>query len=783
MKCFFCCIRFYKVFILTVCVFAVFTIYGCGGGGGGGGIGGGIQSTFVSEGSDLRTISGKVVASATICSPSVLSSTEDALTPVVGAEVWLEEFPEVSHVFSNAQGEFIFENVKPGNVHVVAQLKSNGTVAAKNRTRELSDNDGAEHTNTGLLTLFPALNHASGILRDGSGNVLPYTPLSLWGETFSTDKDGKFEVPPLPENIIEVEIKPVSNWGTEKQTYWIPLTNSFFPPFVEIESGSSNNLSPSGILSAMLDGNSVRTCSPNSLLQMDLRVHDDKPLYKLKYQWYSSKGKLTESLVDPLKAAWQAPEYNGIATVSAKVTDSEGSECLINIHLLIGITDPAAVDIQEPHVTKLFPASNSENIATSTAISVFFNEAVQSENLQTVVKVEYSENVLNGKVTLEDKGREIVWTGEKPLLQGKTYYVSLNSLLTDSFGNKVKPIGTWSFKTVTPEIIIVIAALSNLPEVKTTLTSASITVGGAGITKYSYCLDGGDWSSEFSASTSLNLSSLLPGQHTLKVIGIDSNGNLQSKEAATTFNWTIDELIVEPPVVPPVEPTVEPALITGFVFELTENADLVSNVSCTIDGTNISATLPFGIARTSLKPTITHTGISVKPVSGEAADFTNPVVYTVTSKDNSSTVYTVTVVNGIPLNANIVGENKFSWSENCGWINFNPNNGGVSVHLGKNGHLRGFAWSENIGWVKFAASSAVAPFENTTQTNWGVNLSTDGKLTGFAWSENAGWINFGATDGNAALNESTGFMTGFVWSENLGWIKLSGTLHALQFSL
>ncbi len=63
-----------------------------------------------------------------------------------------------------------------------------------------------------------------------------------------------------------------------------------------------------------------------------------------------------------------------------------------------------------------------------------------------------------------------------------------------------------------------------------------------------------------------------------------------------------------------------------------------------IDGTDITVAVPFGTNITSLEPTIAITGESVSPASGEAQDFTTPVVYTVTALDNSTKEYTVTVV-------------------------------------------------------------------------------------------------------------------------------------------
>jgi formylglycine-generating enzyme required for sulfatase activity len=57
----------------------------------------------------------------------------------------------------------------------------------------------------------------------------------------------------------------------------------------------------------------------------------------------------------------------------------------------------------------------------------------------------------------------------------------------------------------------------------------------------------------------------------------------------------------------------------------------------------ITITVPWGTDLNSLTPTITHTGVSVSPASGEAHGFTSPATYTVTAADSSTQAYKVTV--------------------------------------------------------------------------------------------------------------------------------------------
>lgn len=89
--------------------------------------------------------------------------------------------------------------------------------------------------------------------------------------------------------------------------------------------------------------------------------------------------------------------------------------------------------------------------------------------------------------------------------------------------------------------------------------------------------------------------------------------------------------------------------LTAFSFLAADNAALSEDVTGSISGTAISATVPYGTDVTALVATFETTGVSVEvgstaQSSGETAnDFTSPVVYTVTAEDDGTSEYTVTV--------------------------------------------------------------------------------------------------------------------------------------------
>lgn len=110
--------------------------------------------------------------------------------------------------------------------------------------------------------------------------------------------------------------------------------------------------------------------------------------------------------------------------------------------------------------------------------------------------------------------------------------------------------------------------------------------------------------------------------------------------------------------------------LNSFKFEAAHNSVLAQDVTATINGTVVTATVPFGVARTSLVATFTTTGQSVTvggaaQVSGSTAnDFSAPVSYTVTAEDGSSTVYTVTVTEA-PSDAKAITAFSFLDADNA----------------------------------------------------------------------------------------------------------------------
>jgi hypothetical protein len=134
----------------------------------------------------------------------------------------------------------------------------------------------------------------------------------------------------------------------------------------------------------------------------------------------------------------------------------------------------------------------------------------------------------------------------------------------------------------------------------------------------------------------------------------------------------------------------------------------------------------------------------------------------------------LTLAQGVEAAGNIHPVNKWAWSTNAGWVNFNPSNGGVTVCAD---HLEGYAWGENIGWIRLGTFSGCAAhtYSNASTADYGVNRSPAGNLSGHAWSTNAGWIKFNPTHGGVTIHPVTRQFDGYAWAENAGWIHFKGT--------
>jgi hypothetical protein len=119
--------------------------------------------------------------------------------------------------------------------------------------------------------------------------------------------------------------------------------------------------------------------------------------------------------------------------------------------------------------------------------------------------------------------------------------------------------------------------------------------------------------------------------------------------------------------------------------------------------------------------------------------------------------------------SNIDTINKYAWSTNTGWVNFNDANGGATIY---SDHLEGYAWASNIGWIRLGTytGGGTHTYANTSQTDYGINHDGAGNLSGYAWSSNVGWLNFNPTHSQVTVNLVIGDFDDYAYTGNVGWI-------------
>jgi hypothetical protein len=130
----------------------------------------------------------------------------------------------------------------------------------------------------------------------------------------------------------------------------------------------------------------------------------------------------------------------------------------------------------------------------------------------------------------------------------------------------------------------------------------------------------------------------------------------------------------------------------------------------------------------------------------------------------------------VALGSDVVMD-RYAWSKNAGWINFNPQCDGcqgVTVYID---HLEGYAWGENVGWIRLGTYTGGGSYTyaNDAAGTYGVNVDSAGNLSGYAWSKNVGWIKFDPNYGSVTVNLSSGDLEGYAWGENVGWIYFNHT--------
>lgn len=304
-----------KIAKVSFVILLFLSLIGCGGGGGSGG-GGSAQ---------LGAISGRIAL------PDDLSNLRNNLAEgSVSIEVWIKEHPEVS-ALADEDGNYLLENVPFGTHRVVSRVQDLSGRRFINISPRVSVSQAAQLAQIAELELVTATNKVKGKVITRDSKPVADANMSLWGERFVSDSDGKFVTPKLPEDVknavIKIKHPSISNsfefdcrFFSEivpEITIKLPLTaDSKLPPIVQIEPSKTR-------------------VGVNDELKLKSVILSDYSDERLKLDWTATEGKLNVSY-NKQEAVWIAPGFDVDVLLKLKVTDPVGLSGSVVLPVKVG---------------------------------------------------------------------------------------------------------------------------------------------------------------------------------------------------------------------------------------------------------------------------------------------------------------------------------------------------------------------------------------------------------------------------------------------------------------
>ena len=359
----------------ALCVLGLFLVlsYGCGGGGGGGG-----GSIVLPPYATTGTITGSITSSGDVVANLADMQAGIRAAGVPQAEIWLEDNPSLKTT-SGINGAFSLEGVPFGSSRrIVAKFFNQLTQKTyKIRSNPLTVSETATVVNAGQLGVEEATNRVQGYLKDTAGNPIRDAQLTLWGEPFKTDLEGRFITPPLPPGVNTADIVVVQAIGVQPRTINVPFQSDVTPDvdLVLTPTGASR-VAPFVALTA---GQTL--ISPNQQVQINAEVTDPDETNRenLKIDWEATAGLIATSTNKFVKL-WTAPSASTIATITVTVTDSTELRTVTRLGLKVG---SGAQPNQKP------VASNVRVSGSSGNLQILYNLA-DANNDPLSIKVLYS---------------------------------------------------------------------------------------------------------------------------------------------------------------------------------------------------------------------------------------------------------------------------------------------------------------------------------------------------------------------------------------------------------
>lgn len=265
-------------------------------------------------------------------SESMRADTESA-KPAKGVFVWLEQLGHKSGK-DCPDGEYIFENILPGEYNVVAELERPGRPPLRARSAPQPTTLPQQDDRVADIMIVPANKIVKGVLHDTTGKPLPVgTVLSLWGEEFFVGPEpGQFTTPFLPYDMTAADLIVTGLPNRPRVSFEMPET----PPdtdeinntALELGLSESETLEPVSARVALKKNTTVLTSLLKDLQAKDriditiepVNLTTDDAGFKV--EWLASRGKFDPEAPETTLTtlSWIAPETAGLATISVKVS-------------------------------------------------------------------------------------------------------------------------------------------------------------------------------------------------------------------------------------------------------------------------------------------------------------------------------------------------------------------------------------------------------------------------------------------------------------------------------
>jgi hypothetical protein len=203
------------------------------------------------------------------------------------------------------------------------------------------------------------------------------------------------------------------------------------------------------------------------------------------------------------------------STLYAKISGmTEGAAVMID---RVAVDTRCVEDVAAPEVVDTEPDDSAVDVRVDTKVSITFTVPMDAAATEDAFGIQPAANGFFAWTNLDKTMTFTPGTDSDPeyLAPEETYTVTLSSDARDAAGIHLEEAYGFTFTTepyTAPDPVF-----EGVPEGTVDTDEAGITVGGAGVYRYAYKLDEGEWSEPAGLSEDITLSGLSDGEHSLYI--------------------------------------------------------------------------------------------------------------------------------------------------------------------------------------------------------------------------------------------------------------------------